>query len=228
MQERHGPLGAIAAWLVLAACVWLATTTAGRATAQETPVLAAGRCIACGQSTEGVAGAGAVEHAGRAVQVCSPPCAAHFAANADLLFAQFQARGALFDETSMVARDEHQLFSAWFWLGVWVVLGLVGGAWAAFLALSKGLEPAPWLWRGLAFNLIAVVAVALKPAAKSGAGGAVPPGLAKIPATAAPRDCPGCGGPNHPNARRCVGCGATLAAGGESESQRALRPARPN
>jgi hypothetical protein len=66
--------------------------------------------------------------------------------------------------------------------------------------------------------LLAVLAVALKrPVAVA------QPGLAKIATTAAPVDCRECGGPNHPAARRCVGCGAPIETGVESEARRALR-----
>jgi len=222
MQARNGRLGELAAWLLLAGCVWLATSTGRRATAQEPPLLAAGHCVACGHATDGVATARPIDHSGRRVAACSDPCAHQFAANADALFARFEARGAWFDENAVTGGGAPpsvaRLLSAWFWLGAWVVLGLIGAAWSAYLALSKGLAPLPWLLRGLAFNLLAVVAVALKrPVA------AAPPGLAKIAATAAPIDCRECGGPNHPAARRCVGCGAVLTAAAESEAQRALR-----
>lgn len=222
------------AWGVLAVCVWLATSTGGRANAPQpaavATVAADARCVACG----GPANGNAKLHVGRPVPICSEPCAEHFALHTDELFARFQVRGALFDETSTVARNSaaigRSLFSGWFWFGCYVVIGLIGSAWSAYLALSKGLEPLPWLWRGLAFNLVAVVIVALKPAiagAAAGEAGAVPAGLAKIPLTSSPIACPQCGGPNHPSARRCVACGRALKAAGESESVRAMKSKGP-
>ncbi len=223
MQPTRGRLGELLAWLLLAGCVWFATSTGRGASAQEQPVLAAGHCIACGHATAGVATARPIDHSGRRVAACSDPCAEQFAANADALFARFEARGAWFDENAVAAGSGAapsltRLLSAWFWLGSWIVLGLIGAAWSAYLALTKGLPPLPWLLRGLAFNVLAVIAVALKRSVA-----AAPPGLAKIAATAAPVDCRECGGPNHPAARRCVGCGAVLSATAESEAQRALR-----
>ena len=223
MHNSRGRSSELRAWGVLAVCVWLATSTGGGANAQESATVATdARCIACG----GPASGNAKLYSGRPVPICSEPCAEHFALHADELFARFQARGAMFDETA----TDRSLFSGWFWFGCYVVLGLIGSAWSAYLALSKGFEPLPWLWRGLAFNFVAVVMVALRPAiagAAAGDAGAVPAGLAKIPLTSAPIDCPQCGGPNHPSARRCVACGRALKAVGESESVRAMKSKGP-
>jgi hypothetical protein len=225
MLARKGQLQELAAWLLLAACVWLAISSGRRANAQEPVALAAGHCVACGHATDAVSTSRPIDHRGRRVAACSEPCAERFAADPDALFARFETRGAWFDEPAAARRPGGgsappltQLLSGWFWFGAWIVLGLIGAAWSAYLALSKGLAPLPWLLRGLAFNLLAVLAVALKrPVAVA------QPGLAKIATTAAPVDCRECGGPNHPAARRCVGCGAPIETGVESEARRALR-----
>lgn len=220
--------------LALIAMAGIAALAAGASAAAPSPsrVLAAScalqqgdapagavRCIACGGPATRT-----VEHRGRVVGLCSDGCAAAWDERRDELFASMQARGALFDETSIAAQEDGSLFSGWFFAGSYVVLGLIGAAWSAYLALSKGLEPLPWLLRGLALNVVAVAWVAMQPrGALERVPGGMPGGLGKIPATLPPLDCAACGNPNHPSARRCVACGAALAAAGESESARALR-----
>ncbi|MBL8840306.1 MAG: hypothetical protein JNL90_02130 [Planctomycetes bacterium] len=177
------------------------------------------RCIACGGAASGTA----LVHRGRAVALCSPACAAAWDVNHEQLFAEQQARGALFDESATAAPDERSLFSGWFWFGSYVVVGLLAGAAAAYGALSKGLAPLPWLLAGLAFNVFALLRLWRVPRGDlSQVPGGMPAGLGKIPLTHAPVACPDCGGMNHPNARACVGCGAARVAA-SSESERALR-----
>ena len=211
---RRGGIAWIVTWVPSAIILLLLAVTAKAADE---------RCIAC----DGSAGPDPI-HAtwhGRTVAVCSAGCEAAWEKNREELFQKVEARGALFDETSQ--QSDRSLVSGWMWFGFYVLAGLVCGAIAAYSALSKGLPGVPWLLAGLAFNVVAVALVALKPAGDlSKLPEGVPPGLAKIPSTAAPTPCPACGSESHPSARRCVRCGAELRSTGESESARALRGGR--
>jgi len=107
-----------------------------------------------------------------------------------------------------------------FLIGVYVVLGLVSGAIAAYVAVQKGLGGGRWFAAGLALNVIGVALAVARP------GRAMPftrRGLAKIPTTHAPVACTACGQPNHPSATRCGGCGAGLEPSVESEVARAKK-----
>lgn len=104
----------------------------------------------------------------------------------------------------------------WFLFGCWVLLGLLCGATCGHLAHPRGRPAAAWFAAGFVFNVIAVAALLAGPRPI----GAAPPGLGRIPGTAAPEACPGCGAANHPLARRCAGCGRTLAPVSTSEAAR--------
>jgi hypothetical protein len=97
-------------------------------------------------------------------------------------------------------------------------VGLLSAALCGHMAYPRRLPPARWFALGLVFNLFAVAAVlrAAKPVQ------AVPSGLGRMGWTASPVPCSGCGGPNHPSARRCALCGAALSPGFGSEARRVL------
>lgn len=178
-----------------------------------------GWCIVCQAPT--AAGATRETWKGRTIQVCSAACGDEWHEHRDVHFANLQARGALFDERAMSGDSERSLFSGWMWFGCWVVVGLVCGAIAAYVALGKGLAPLPWLLAGLAFNVVALALLATKPRADlSQLPQGVPDGLRKIATTHAPADCPTCGRPNHPSAQACSHCGAPMSARVKSEAQR--------
>ncbi len=192
----------------------------GAAAAQERPpappAANPGWCIVC----EAPARPGAVTeiHKGRRVTVCDESCRATWHEHEDELFASMQARGALFDESAL---NERSLLSGWMWFGSYVLVGLVCAAIAAYVALGKGLAPLPWLLAGLAFNVLALCALAAKPRGDlSRLPEGVPSGLRKIPATHSPTCCAKCGTANHPSAQACAGCGAALSARFESEARR--------
>ena len=107
----------------------------------------------------------------------------------------------------------------WFFIGAYVLAGLISAAACCQMAYSRNLSPAFWFGAGLATNLLAVAAVMSRPRA----GKTLPPGLAKIPSTADPALCPGCGARNHPAASACLNCGAALSPAYEPESRRAGR-----
>ena len=135
-----------------------------------------------------------------------------FLAEPSAYFSRLQPRGALFQESG------GSMSNGWLILGVWVLLGLVGAAVCTGVALRKGLPPRRWFAAGLVANVAAVVLVLTRAAPKPVA---LPPGLARIPDTAAPYRCARCGGQNHPSAARCRDCGAGIVPTTDSEVERA-------
>ena len=115
---------------------------------------------------------------------------------------------SLFDEPR---ENPLPLRGGWLLPGCYVVLGLAAGALCASVAVARALPPLPWFFLGLVLNVLALVILLMRPRGDCSAlPGGVPPGLAKVPTTRPPRHCPSCGGENHPSARLCARCGASL------------------
>lgn len=158
-------------------------------------------------------------HRGRTVHLCSKECAAAFTADPEAYFAKLQPRGALFQES---AQPQDMMPRGGFWFGVYVLMGLVFGAIAAYAAIHRGRPAGPWFFAGLFFNVWALAALLVRPT-KSRAGPGdqdpegVPSGLRKVPVTRDPTTCPNCGLDNHPSARKCSHCGAELSPTAQSE-----------
>ena len=109
------------------------------------------------------------------------------------------------------ATDTQQALSdVWFAVGSYVLLGLIFGALCAHRAFHSGYPPGLWFALGLAFNVLAYIALALKPKRELTAVAGIPDGLRKIASTLEPAPCPACGSTNHPSAAKCLGCGAVL------------------
>jgi hypothetical protein len=212
--------GRVRVFLVALFTAWGLLLLAGFALAQASVPKAppAAGCVVCG----GPAGADALEetYAGRRVLVCRNCGEAAWLANRDVVMTKLQARGALFDEHA----ETGSLVSGWMWFGVWALAGVICAAASCYVALSKGLDPLPWMLASLAFNVVALLLVAMRARGDTSAlPQGVPAGLAKIPETRAPSACPNCRAANHPSAARCSACGAALTAAGASEVERALK-----
>jgi ribosomal protein L40E len=74
---------------------------------------------------------------------------------------------------------------------------------------------------GMAFNVLAYIALAMKPKRELTAVAGVPAGLRKIATTREPAPCPACGATNHPSAAKCLECGAALRPQTRSEVEKA-------
>ena len=122
------------------------------------------------------------------------------------------------------AAESTGMSSVWFWVGVYVVAGLVFGALAACRALQTGNRALAWFGIGFLFTLPGYLYLLTRPKREMAAPAGVPRGMRKIAATSAPEPCPGCGATNHPAAKRCIGCGGKLTPHMESEAQRAGVP----
>jgi hypothetical protein len=114
------------------------------------------------------------------------------------------------------------LASGWFLLGSYVLAGLVCGAVCAYVAVGRGLSPAPWFFAGLAFNLIALAMLIAGSRRVAGVPpGVLPSGLRKVPLTLSPVACPSCGAAQHPASSACSACGGTLSPTAASDMSRA-------
>ncbi|RMD95267.1 MAG: hypothetical protein D6813_00655 [Calditrichaeota bacterium] len=130
-------------------------------------------------------------------------------------FAKVQPRGALFTEE---LKESASLSLGWFFFGLYVLAGLIFAAITAQTAVGKGLPPLRWFFAGLVVNVVAFLIVFCKRRDKNVH---VPKGLRKVPSTAEPVPCPGCGSQNHPAAEKCLDCGHPLTPKTQSEVNRA-------
>ncbi len=154
---------------------------------------------------------------GRWVGICPPHV--KIIQNEDSLafyFARLQPKGALYQEDA-VQGQERPIRYGWFIFGVWVAVALFSAALSANVALRKGLPAIKGFFIGLIGSLIGLVYLLIQPAKETIE---LPPNLAKIPNTAAPNICPGCGNQNHPSASKCSNCGYELSPSIESEVSR--------
>jgi hypothetical protein len=140
---------------------------------------------------------------GQRVPVHMGACDNAFRRNPGHFLARLKPRGAFLSAEPSLGPN---ISWGWFALGIYVLLGLVFGAFCAYRAVNHALKPWPWFLAGFFLNLLGFLALVTRPAGESSAAG-LPPGLVKVPATYSPRVCPRCGKMNHPSATSCVGCG---------------------
>ena len=138
------------------------------------------------------------------------------------LLGQLEPRGAFIG----AEQSQPTLSSAWFFMGLYILAGLVFAALCAHRALHVGHSPFVWFVVGLVLNAFGYLLLRTRPKHAVPAPAGVPSGLRKIAATYAPHPCPGCGTLNHPSASACSGCGGKLEPKTVSEVARVgLRPA---
>jgi hypothetical protein len=109
----------------------------------------------------------------------------------------------------------------WFYLGLYILIGLFFAALSAHRALHFGLNPALWFGLGLVFSVLGYIVLRTRPPQEIFAPAGVPSGLTKISSTYDPVHCPGCEAENHPSAARCGSCGKSLMPSITSEVARA-------
>jgi hypothetical protein len=228
-RQRHPAPLARRYLLFLLAAMAAALPAAGAAAAQSAPVAADAdwqkldqrpahgeQCIVCRQPVyEG--DIVELRYKGRSFYVAAGMLG-DFEAAPEEYFATLEARAALFDERAVVERS---MSRGWLYLGLYVLAGLLCGALAAYLAVSRGLPGLPWFFAGLVGNVVGVLAVLVQRARVSPQlATGVPRGFAKVPTTRSPVACPHCGQATHPAGRRCSHCGAELTPVVEAETAR--------
>lgn len=133
------------------------------------------------------------------------------------LLAQLQPRGAFLG----AGQSQPALSRLWFYVGLYILAGLVFAALCAHRAIHAGHSPAAWFGIGLVLNVFGYGLLLTCPKRDVRAPAGVPRGLRKVSATSAPQPCAKCGSLNHPCAETCSGCGAALEAKQLSEVARA-------
>lgn len=144
-------------------------------------------------------------------------CNDKFLAQPQHWLAQLKPRGAFLG----AGEEQRALSAAWFFVGFYVLLGLIFAALCAHQALHMGRGPVGWFAVGLLFNAFGYLVLLTRPKLELRALAGVPRGLGKVPVTYAPRTCTMCGATNHPSAIACSDCGAKLMPAVDSEVRRA-------
>jgi YHS domain-containing protein len=198
--------------LVLGAATALAAKPAGQAVASTDPMPPGYRCPVDGQIVHDRQRP--IEWEGRRYFADSDACVRRFEQDPERFARRVEPRAALF------AAGAPSRSSPWLLVvSVYLVVGLLSGGVAAYLAVGRGVAGFRWFLVGLAGN---VVGLALAWSALGSRPVTAPPGLAKAAATADPESCPSCGRTNHPSAERCAGCGAALSPATRSEVRSVL------
>lgn len=149
------------------------------------------------------------EYKGMRIPLCSSDCMTEFerrrlAGTLDSITSKIEPRTALFQEDS---NPKVGLSKLYFLVGLYVLLGLICGGVAAFVAVQKGLPGGSAFALALAFNILGLVFVMTRPAREMPFTSR---GLDKIPSTRDGIICPQCGRANHPSAQACIACRAKL------------------
>lgn len=153
---------------------------------------------------------------GRRYYMDRQECRDGFLADPAAYAQRIEPRSALFRSP----RPDRPSFSpALLIVSIVIVLGMLSGGVASYLAIQKGLSGGRWFTLGLFLNVLAIFWVTRRP------GREVlfrKKGLSKVPQTHEPASCPACGAWNHPSASRCRACDTGLQPVVVSEVARAL------
>lgn len=139
---------------------------------------------------------------GQRVILHSEECQAEFLRHPGTYLAALRPNQILFSVWSRSGLSAH-----WFWVGLYVLAGLLFGGLCAHRAIGTGRSPLAWFLTGFFLSAAGYVLLLL---AKPRSVVQLPAGLGKVAMTSASVPCPTCGSGNHPSARNCSGCGGEL------------------
>jgi len=117
----------------------------------------------------------------------------------DLITTKIEPRSALFHDDS---NPKKELEITYFYIAIYIILGLLCGGIASYCGVHKGLNPWQAFLFGFFLNIIGLFIVLLMPRCEMLFTSA---GLTKIPKTRAEQHC-ACGHSNHPSAKKCSSC----------------------
>ena len=158
---------------------------------------------------------------GQRVPVHLDSCDESFRSNLANWLARLKPHGAFLGAPG----DAQALSNLWFFIGFYVLLGLLFAALCAHQALHLGYSPVLWFAVGLLINAFGYLFLLTRPKRQVQAPAGIPGGLGKVAATYEPRLCASCGAANHPSAIQCIACCAKLQPRMPSEVEKAgLRP----
>ncbi|MBI3291465.1 MAG: hypothetical protein HYZ73_01455 [Elusimicrobia bacterium] len=213
-SARKDRRGNLFVWITLLIAMGISSwTTLGSTASLKKPT----ECLDCGvwhTSADHV-----VQYKGGKIYLCSDDCITHFqalerAGKLDPITAKIEPRSALFQEDS---NPKGALSNAYFIGGLYVLFGLLFGGLSSYTALQKGLGGWPAFALGMTLNVIGLAIVWMRPKREMLFASK---GLTKIPSTRQELICLACGHANHPSAKRCHGCQATLTPLTPSEVER--------
>lgn len=161
-------------------------------------------CVVCGKAVHAHDRMYLIRGQRVAVHEPGSPCDTAFREDPRRFLAALQPRGAFLGGAPAQGAG-----FAWFYLGIYVLVGLVFAALCGQLALERGHPQLQWYLAGFFLSLLAYGALRARPARALLAPAGVPAGLGKISSTYAPSHC-ACGAENHPSAKQCSTCGAEL------------------
>lgn len=187
----------------------------GKVVGRLVPAKVGETCLVCNEPLH----AGDVVYlvGGQRVPIHLGPCDSALRAQPRHWLAQLRPRGAFLGAEA----DQPVPSAGWFFLGFYILLGLIFAALCAHQALHVGRSAYGWFAAGLVLNAFGYLILLTRPRREVQAPAGVPRGFGKIAATYAPQPCPKCGATNHPAASECITCGARLAPAVDAEVKRA-------
>ncbi len=128
----------------------------------------------------------------------------------DSIVFKVEPRGVLFQGDSKFLntafQKAHPLSNSWLWLGIWTVVSIVSGGWAAAMAIVSHRSGFFAFLLGFLLPGLGVLIIKLLP----GKPGRFDLRGTKVPTTYDNSLCPHCNKPYHPASDQCFSCGASL------------------